>query len=182
MLLGLTLAALGIFTPIAWDWYTERAALEVRYLSSATLIDTLAQVEEVEIRFGDRQIRQLSRVELVLANMGRRPIEASDLARPFQIQFEGVRILDASIVAESPHNLAAVLEILPDSSTIQLTFSLLNQGDRVGFSVLLAGSEPRLSVDARIAGLRRVPLVDRRQDQRTGGVRTKILESRGLPF
>lgn len=162
-LVAILIAVVSLAVPIGWDSYSSRLAIEVHILSQAVLVGPAGSPGPLVVTYEDSPVTGLSRLDLALRNVGRRPIRETDFVASPRITIDSGRILDARVEAVTPEGLAAAIR--PDSAgrSVQLLLPLLNPGDVVRFS-LLVESSARIGVTAaaRVAGLRAVRVRDRR--------------------
>ena len=163
-LIGLLLAAVGVLTPIAWDYYRSRIQLELQHLTTSILVQPGANIESLQISFASRVIPSLSQLEFVLLNTGSRPIRGEDLvSRPTLRFVDGVELLDVTTQSVVPDNLQHTLTMDSVDRSVTLDFSLMNPGDSVRFTVLATGLAPGFTAAARVVGLNRLEVRDRRE-------------------
>lgn len=169
-LIGLAVAAAGVIAPIAWDWWTGRAEIELQHLVTTSLVQRVEGLEQLEIRYGSRSIPSVTQMDFAVANTGNQPIREEDLVEPPTLHFpEQTQLLDAIPRTARPANLKVNVSVDTVARSISVTFPLLNPGDRARFSVLLAQTPGDYTTSARIVGVRQVNLVDKtpdREDQR----------------
>ncbi|MEZ6192149.1 MAG: hypothetical protein R3C45_12795 [Phycisphaerales bacterium] len=162
-LVGLVLAALGIGTPIAWDWYKNRRVFEVQYISRSSIIEDQYSLDKLTIEYDGIPIRVLSRLTCVFVNSGKTPILPDEfIAGPSLVFKPGVRILDAAIESKQPNDLEIDLKFIKLSNVIEPNFSLMNPGDFVRVSLLVDGDPENFDISARIVGVSKVRYVDKR--------------------
>ena len=163
-LIGLLLATVGVLIPIAWDYYRSRIQLELQHLTTSILVQPGANIEGLHISFASRVIPSLSQLEFVLLNTGSRPIRGEDLvSRPTLRFVDDVELLDVATQSVVPDNLQHTLTIDSVDRSVTLDFPLMNPGDRVRFTVLATGLSPGFTAAARVVGLNRLEVRDRRE-------------------
>ena len=163
-LIGLLLAAVGVLTPIAWDYYRSRIQLELQHLTTSTLVQPGTNIEGLQISFASRVIPSLSQLDFVLLNTGSRPIRGEDLVSKPTLRFvDGVELLDVATQSVVPDNLQHTLTVDSAERSVTLGFPLMNPGDRLRFTVLATGPAPDFNADTRIVGLNRLEVRDRRE-------------------
>jgi hypothetical protein len=103
-MLTLILTAVGIVTPIAWDY------LQVSHYSSTSAHFQFTSrwrgptVEKLQFRYNGRPVAALSKLSFVLSNTGRTPIRSNDIIAPPTITIPDAGVLDVHIQsADSPH-------------------------------------------------------------------------------
>ena len=163
-LIGLLLATVGVLAPIAWDYYQSRIQLELQHLATNTLVQPNENIKGLQISFASRVIPSLSQLEFVLLNTGSRPIRGEDLVSKPTLRFvEGVELLDVATQSVVPDNLQHTLTVDSTDRSVTLDFPLMNPGDRLRFTVLATSPAPDFNADARIVGLNRLEIRDRRE-------------------
>ena len=163
-LIGLLLATIGVLAPIAWDYYQSRIQLELQHLATNTLVPPNENIEGLQISFASRVIPSLSQLEFVLLNTGSRPIRGEDLVSKPTLRFvDGVELLDVATQSVVPDNLQHTLTVDSTDRSVTLDFPLMNPGDRLRFTVLATSPAPDFNADARIVGLNRLEIRDRRE-------------------
>ncbi len=160
-ILGLLIAVTGIATPILWDFLKSRSILELRQLEGAVIIQKQDELKKLKILYGNEELDSLTRFRFRLSNTGTTPIVAADVIKPLTINFKGdAKILDTEIEAVYPRNLEATVNPVDNESCVQLGFSLLNQGDNITFSLLIANySATSFDASARIVGVEELSIV-----------------------
>lgn len=175
----LSLAAITVLTPIAWDWYSKSTRLEVQQLASSTLIERSDNLQKLQFLYDGEPVSKLSQQVIAVFNAGRTPIEAGDVYVPLVIKFpKGVQIFELNIEQKYPANIEVSHYFDQKDNSLRVDFPLLNPGDWIRFGVLLDGSDAELTASARITGIKKIILVDRR-DQFQGG-KKKMSLIRGL--
>ena len=163
-LIGLLFATVGVLSTIAWDYYRSRIQLELQHLTTSILVQPGANIEGLHISFASRVIPSLSQLEFVLLNTGSRPIRGEDLvSRPTLRFVDDVELLDVATQSVVPDNLQHTLTMDSVDRSVTLDFPLMNPGDRVRFTVLATGLSPGFTAAARVVGLNRLEVSDRRE-------------------
>src|SRR6266545_1910851 len=163
----LILPALAILVPIGWSLYRERIAVELQLLSQSVLVDAAQTPKKVQVTYDQRSVPGLSRVELGLVNSGRKAIRGQDVTTPITVVIDSGRILDVLTDRLTPENLQVHFTVDTTRQSVVVTTPLLNPGDGVRFTLLIGRtSPPHVSASARIVGLHRVSLADRRPEMR----------------
>jgi hypothetical protein len=110
---------------------------------------------KVKVTYEGKAVQAVNLVTIRVANDGNTPIPASNYERPLSFSFnETTTILSADITEVSPKSLSPSLKV--EGSTIVLKPTLLNPGDDIQISLLLAGHDGEIETDARIEGIREV--------------------------
>jgi hypothetical protein len=108
----------------------------------------------VEIRFDGVPVTDVHLVIITVNNTGNEPIRVADFERALRFGWaEPVRILAAEVVEVSPESLQPTIKA--GASEIVLEPLLLNAGDWLRIKTLI-NQVGKLSVDARIAGIKRI--------------------------
>jgi hypothetical protein len=161
-IIGLVVAAIGILTPIAWDHYRSKTALELQEVESSVLIDSSSTLDKLEVLYDGKHTTRIYRLRFALINTGRTPLRQEDLVVPPEIRFApGVTILDSREERTIPPELTATTSMDTVARRIRIGFPLLNPGDAVEFSVLTTGGEPAYSAAARIVGVHQLSVTRR---------------------
>lgn len=162
-LLGILLATGGIAAPLIWDYYSHQSALEIRILSSKSMLANDPILSDISIRYKGKIVNSLTRMDFALVNVGRTPISASDVVSYPTIEFpRGTEIIAASITRQDPRNLNQTIVALSDAPTVLWRFDLLNPGDYGEIAVYLtAQPDPSaILISARVRGIRQIGVVD----------------------
>ncbi len=161
----LIIGAVGIVTPIAWDYLKSRTMIEVQLLQAAKLLEPSEKIEKLEIRYDGKPIARVTRVMFAITNTGRTPIRAADFVTPLTVRFPTTaEMLDVRIERKIPADIEIKkIENFIDGS-INVGFELLNPGDYVVFAVLLGGDFTKMNASARVANMPEILLTDRSKD------------------
>ena len=160
-IISLIVAILGIFLPMAWDFYKSTAAIELQ-LEQFTVLGYPEEIKGLSVVYKGRELRQISKAGFVLINTGRRPITANEVIDPPTIQFPpGIEVLDAWIENTSPNNLHASVSFDSDAQIVQVDFNLLNPGDYIRFTVLTNASSIKFTATSRIVGVKSIRVVNK---------------------
>lgn len=157
---GLVLAALGIAVPLAlWLVDSDSNEIEVRIVSKANLDPSLPSGVKgaMEVSIGGVKVTRPYYVVIEVANSGNRSVTAEDVEIPLTIDVGNVVIAQAQILRVEPAALAPVVE--RQDRHVVVRPLLLNPGDSFQLGLLTSGSEPVVSVRARIAGIKDVRIV-----------------------
>lgn len=155
------LALLALITPVLWDIYMRRAALELHHLSSITLLDD-PNIKKLEILYEGKSITNVTKQTFLLKNSGQLPILREHIVEPLKISFLGIRkILDINISSANPDNLELHFNISENQDSITIDFPLLNPGDFAYFSVLTIGyySSVDFKASARITNVKGLDII-----------------------
>lgn len=154
-------ALVGVLGPIAWDWYTNRSAIELRHVGTTRLLAQTDRLDKVRVSYGDRVITALTQLDVVIANTGRVAIRAEDVVAPLTITVGPAgEILEARVEQRDPADLEASVAVNSKGRSVTVLFPLLNPDDAIRIALLVTETDPSLSVSARIAGIRRVALAE----------------------
>lgn len=161
-ILGLLIATIGIIMPIIWDYYKTRSAIELQYLSSTSLIKVGQTIDNLTVLYNSKKISNLTRTSFALVNTGRLPIHGQDIVAYPQITFNpSNEILEFRIDRAVPPELGITHTLDIKKNKIEISFPLLNQSDRIEFSVLVSGVNPKFNASARISGIRNLQVIDK---------------------
>lgn len=157
----LLITILAIITPIVWDQYLRKAALELHYLGSIELIEDPI-LEKLKILYDGKQISNLTKHEFLLINSGQTPITQSDIVEPLEISSSNIQeILKVNLTSSTPENLAINLSTSENKDALIIDFPLLNPGDSAVFSVLsIGGKYGEFTVSARIVNIGNIEIIN----------------------
>jgi hypothetical protein len=176
-IIGLVLAGIGIVSPIVWEIYKTKSAIELQHLSTAILVEE-SNVEKLAILYAGKRIRSVSRFEFAIVNTGRTPIVSSEIMAKPQLKFsEGIEILEFRTEGRSPLNLDFQSTIDSSKRTLEIGFPLLNTSDFIRFSVIVGGSNPQFTAATRIKGINQLTVSDRRKQVSEKSTTTSTTES-----
>lgn len=113
---------------------------------------------KVEIRFAGKVVSDMRLTILKIWNSGNVPIVPSDYIEPLSFVFKGGEILDSEILEVDPSNVQASL--IRNTDNVVLEPLLLNNGDTVKIKVLVAGTNSKVDVYARIIGIKKLIELD----------------------
>jgi len=158
---GLLIGIIGIITPILWDLWRGGASVELKQLEEVVIIQKQDYLKKLKILYDNTELKNLTRFRFILSNTGTKPIVEDDLIEPPMIAFKsGTKILDTEIDAIYPRNLDATVTRVDQDSSVQLEFPLLNPGDNITFSILIADySGAPFDASARIVGVEELSMV-----------------------
>jgi hypothetical protein len=155
-----SLAVLGVVVPILYDRYKTSSALELRHVSTTTVVGEVAGLEKLSITYGGRPIPAVSKLSFLLMNSGRTPLREADLVGPPTVRLLGnVQLLDFHEDGSDPPELTYHSSADTAKREYALTFPLLNPGDAIRFSLLVAAPAdltPKFTASARISGIKRL--------------------------
>ena len=87
--------------------------------------------------------------------------QLTDFVRPIIFMFSsGIEVLNAEVLKTEPDNLGAKLEIRKDSNSIGIELQplLMNSGDSIDISTVVASFDENLTVDGRIIDVKMIKL------------------------
>lgn len=148
---GLVIAALGVVSPIAWDWWNKRSQLSIETKSNIAFVASSQPIKNLEFMYNGRKIAELQKVALLIRNSGRTPIVKEDVVSPLTVNFVADEILEATLVRQAPQNLNA--SISTQKNLVTFAFALLNPGDEAEIEVLMAGKYAGYTAEARIKNI-----------------------------
>ena len=161
-LLGLLIAAVGIITPIIWDHYKTRSALELQYISSTSLVQVGQTIDNLTVLYKSKKIPNITKVNFALLNSGRLPIRGQDIVTNPQITFSpSNEILELRVERVTPPELEITPRLDVKKNLIEMSFPLLNKLDRIEFSVLVSGINPTFNASTRISGISNLQVIDK---------------------
>lgn len=161
-LIPVLLTAVGIVAPLVWDWYKSKSSIELQHLTTTTLVESSKDLERMRIFYGTKPIPSLSLLEFALVNSGRSPILERDVIASPRIVFgPGGDLLEFRRERLTPINLMVKSKFDPEGRTLEITFPLLNPGDGFQFGILVGGAVPSFRVEARIARIDHLMLIDK---------------------
>ena len=142
----------------------ERRGLRVVLLANSSLVEVEPTVaEEIRVYYQDKEVSNLSLVQVLIENTGTEEIVEEDYARPISFQFGGESQIVEATLDSNPPNIGVTAHA--EGNTAILSRALLNQDDRVTVRFLVinmpvADNMWPFQVDARIAGIERIRQVD----------------------
>lgn len=152
--LPLLVTVASVAVPV-WLWqYDLRAkSLTVRIVSSVALYSPAASsMPGLQLTLDGKIIDSPILTTLELVNNGSKPIPSNDFEGPLELVVSAnAALLGAKVASVVPSSLSAILET--DAQTIRLKPLLLNQDDKITFTVLTSGPLPEINTRARIAGV-----------------------------
>lgn len=149
--LGLVIAAIGVVSPIAWDWWNKRSQISIETKSTVAFVASSQPIKNLEFTYNGRKVSELQKIVLLLKNSGRTPIVKDDIVSPVTITFSADEILEAALVRQTPPNLNVTIS--SQKNLITFAFALLNPGDEAEIEVLTAGKYSGYSAEARIKNI-----------------------------
>lgn len=159
-ILTVVVGALGVFVPIAWDYYKSKLAVDVRVLGKSVVISRPEEIDGLVVSYNGETLNELSKISISVSNVGRMPVQERDVSSPLTVKFsEGTSVIDASIDERHPENLVAGMVFNRADGSVVLNFPLLNPGDSITFSALSKTKDIDFEASARIAGLSKLDVV-----------------------
>lgn len=162
----LVLAA-TIAVPIAYQWYSERVALEVQIWSQSVLVERPGGLEKLDVKWDGVPVKGLSRIDVAVVNTGWKPIRPIDIVSPIEITLDSGQVLEVRPDRVEPRNVE--IRFIVDSSrrSVTLEAPLLNRGDVIRFTILAnVTPPPGITPAARVTAMRALTVTDRRQASR----------------
>lgn len=161
---GTVFTALGVIVILGIFWAERKAQtkrLEAVVISETRLLnpDIAKARRNLRILYGEKEVYDLSIMQIRIKNSGNQPIKSEDIEEPITILIEGVsEIVWAEVVSTDPPELVVSVENKGDC--VEVSRTLLNPEDQFiveVVSVPIEKSQPRLSnVKGRIAGIKRI--------------------------
>lgn len=160
-LVSLIVAVVGICVPIAWDYWKNTTDLTVRQTGKLPLLIEDRGLKKLHIFYGTNEVTQITRFNFSLENTGRTPIRDRDIVIPIQICIsDGNSFIDASIDKVEPTSVAATACLTNNNQNLLVQFPLANPADKILFSALVNGSNPVVTLQSRVVGVRDVRFSD----------------------
>ncbi len=153
-------AAIGVAAIIAsiYMFLRQRAVKSLGYeiLTQTELLSIKKEIKsKVQVTYAGKPVENVHLVTIRISNDGNVPISASNYERPLSFSFnDKATILSADITEVSPKSLKPLIGI--ESSKVILEPMLLNSGDTIQVSLLLAEHDGKIESDARIEGVSEV--------------------------
>jgi hypothetical protein len=162
---ALLIATVGIVTPMAWDYYKTKSAIELQLLSSVSLIKMGQTIDNLSILYNSKKASNISKLNFVLLNNGRLPIRRQDILKNPQITFDpSNEIYEFRIERVFPPELEISSTLDSKNNRVEISFPLLNKSDRIEFSVLVSGVNPTFNASTRISGISNLEIVDKTKE------------------
>jgi hypothetical protein len=149
--------------------------VELHLINNSIIVSSVTGVEKLQLLYDKVPVASVAKLDFRLVNSGRTPIRASDIVATPGIQFENSMVLDARLQRLDPPDVQASLAMDTTARSVGVTFPLLNPGDAISFSVLVAGPTWGNRVFGRIAGVSSISFVDDRIS--TGGKESRLSAS-----
>jgi len=159
--LGITAIAVTLITFLT-TWVIPRGRqLQAVILSKTTLLDSDAGGPPANLRliYRDREVSNISTIEIRIKNSGGQPIRSEDIDEPIRIILQKTEeIISADIVSSQPQDLPVRTSLVNNS--VELTRTLLNPDDQFIVRVT-AVPRPNMqslvqNVTGRIVGVRQI--------------------------
>lgn len=154
---ALLIAALGVFVPIGLFLLgSQPKELSFTVVSQSTLADLSDKtLSGLAVSYQGEQFDYVESMTLRFENSGRAPIQPADFERSMTVELgPNTRIIAASLGESEPENLHPKFAVM--GRAVRIEPILLNAGDRFVLTLVLAGSPGAATLDARIAGVKRV--------------------------
>lgn len=168
-LFGLLIAIVGVLAPIVWDYYTGQRAIEVKILSSISILEEDPILEELTVSFKNKVVKNLTKINFALINSGRRPIADEEVKTFPTINFgKKTEVLLATITRTDPKNINCSIVENVESGSISVHFDLINPSDVIEFNVYISGlfADSPL-INSRIKGIKHIDVIDKTLEQVT---------------
>ena len=143
----------------------ETKSVSVETISHATVADlTDPALSSLRLTFKGMPVDRVTTATIEIANTGSRPVEPADFERPFVIRFDNTYtvLMTAAVAEGNPPSLKP--QIAHDASSVTVSPTLLNPGDRFRLTLHLRGVFMEPTVEARIAGIRDISRAVLRED------------------
>jgi hypothetical protein len=160
VLIGLISLLAAIIIGIAQIRAAQRPKKDIRcrLIASAPLLKFDDRFKgHLQVTFQGQEIKDASSIVLRIHNAGKVAITPTDFVRPIIFMFaSSTEIINAEILKTEPQNLGAKLSITKNS--IELQPLLMNSGDSIDISSLVASFDDNLTVDGRVVDVKMIRL------------------------
>lgn len=157
-LLGLVIAALGVISPIAWDWWNKRTQITIETKSNVSIVSISQPIKNLELLYNGKKVSELHKVVLVMRNSGKTPVTKDDVISPLTLNFTADEILEAVLARKDPKNLGATASL--SGNVLVLGFDLFNPSDEAEIEILIAGKYDGFTAGARIKNITNIEVTD----------------------
>ena len=164
-LLGLIITALGVVSPIAWDWWNKRTQISLETKSNVSIVSIAQPIKNLELLYNNKKISELHKVVLVMRNSGKTPFTKDDVVSPITIVFSADEVLEATLARKDPKNLGVSAALT--GNALVLNFDLINPNDEAEIEILIAGKYDGFSAAARIKNLADIEITDSTTEKKT---------------
>jgi len=156
-IIGIIVTFFGILTPIVYGELKEKSELEIRQLSSVTIINKPSEIDGLEIFYQKLPITDLNKLTLKITNKSKLAVTKSDFISPLKIEFsKGVRLISYKIEDNNPKNILSEVNIDSTRQSINIGFELLNPDDYIVIGILYTGFNSTIETQARIKGIKKI--------------------------
>jgi len=160
-LLGTILAVAAVALP-AYQWQSELKAhdLSVRLIATSSLQPLpSSEIYKIQMTVNGTQLANPHFTTVEVTNSGTKPILSSDFEGPIEFSGgNGLEFVTARVDFTDPRDIPAVVS--SNAKHVSIAPFLINPGDKIVFSTITSGSDPEISVKARIAGIRQIVIED----------------------
>lgn len=163
--IGLIIGALGVISPIAWDWWNKRTQIVIEKKSNISIVSISQPVQNLELLYNGKKVSELRKVIFLLRNNGRTPIVKDDVVTPLALNFLADEILEAAVTRKNPENFNASTLLV--KNTLTLGFDLFNPGDEAEIEVLISGVYSGFTANARIKNISRIDVLDISEEKKS---------------
>ncbi len=155
--IGAAIGVIAVFISV-YIFTAQRSKKSLSYdiLTSTELLSIKKEIQgKVQILFENKPVENVYHVVLKIVNDGSLPVNGTLFERPLSFSFhEKTTILSADVAESHPSTLHPELTI--EKNHVILKPLLLNSGDNIQISLLLAQHNGLINVDARIEGINEV--------------------------
>jgi hypothetical protein len=113
--------------------------------------------EDLQVSYRGRIIEDANSIILKIKNSGKSAITPSDFVRPIAFMFSSnTEIISAEVLATEPKNLGAEISITKNN--IELQPLLMNSGDSILISTIVALFDGNIAVDGRVVDIKLIKM------------------------
>ena len=153
-----SIAAITAIAGIAFPlWLTKnRHALRWAIIETKSLLEVADEIaSDISIKYYGQEISDITRYRFVLHNLGRTPIDKSDIVVPFKWEGPG-KVLSAKIIASNP---PVDLKLKIENNEVEISWSLFNQKCIALIEILCEGGST--DEKGKISGqIRNIPAIE----------------------
>lgn len=155
--IGAAIGVIAVFVSVyIYTAQRSKKSLSYEILTSTELLSLKKEIQgKVQILFENKPIENVYHVVIKIINDGSYPLSSTLFERPLSFSFhEKTIILSAEVVESYPSTLHP--ELVIEKNHVILKPLLLNSGDNIQISLLLAQHNGSINIDARIEGINEV--------------------------
>lgn len=147
--------AVGVGVLTVWVTVRSRPKTRLAYDAQATAVVSDQAAGRVEVVFDRQPVKNVSLVDVTIANTGNTALRPEDFVRPLHIVLPaGATPLSLEVTHSEPPDLGATASIQPDADPV-VDPMLMNPGDGLTISVLVANfpGDGEVTLSGRVAGV-----------------------------